>query len=115
MFKFSMLYCGICRSDYRQVRNEQSSMPIIDTVSAQHHINIPLQLLRPGGNMTLQVHPTNLILCPAFNLLFNHRCLSGSLIGSKAETLEMLDFCGRYNITADVEIIPIQKVNKAYE
>ena len=51
----------------------------------------------------------------AMGLLFGRRSLSGSLIGGIAETQEMLDFCGKHNITADVEIIPIQKVNEAYE
>ena len=51
----------------------------------------------------------------AFALLFGRRKLAGSIIGSIAETQEMLDFCGRNNITSDVEIIPIQKVNEAYE
>src|SRR5271170_6595963 len=51
----------------------------------------------------------------AFNLLFGRRSLSGSPIGGIPETQEMLDFCGKHNITADVEVIPIQKVNEAYE
>jgi uncharacterized zinc-type alcohol dehydrogenase-like protein len=50
-----------------------------------------------------------------FNLIMNRRSLSGSPIGGLAETQEMLDFCGQNNITSDVEIIPIQKVNEAYE
>lgn len=48
-------------------------------------------------------------------MIFGRRSFSGSLIGGLAETQEMLDFCGKHNITADVEIIPIQKVNEAYE
>jgi uncharacterized zinc-type alcohol dehydrogenase-like protein len=48
-------------------------------------------------------------------LIFGRRSLSGSPIGGIAETQEMLDFCGEHNITADVEVIPIQKVNEAYE
>ena len=51
----------------------------------------------------------------AFDLLFKRRSLSGSLIVGIDETQEMLDFCGKNNITADVEVIPIQKVNEAYE
>jgi uncharacterized zinc-type alcohol dehydrogenase-like protein len=51
----------------------------------------------------------------AFSLLMGRRNLAGSIIGGIAETQEMLDFCGQHNITADVEIIPIQKVNEAYE
>jgi uncharacterized zinc-type alcohol dehydrogenase-like protein len=51
----------------------------------------------------------------AFSLIFARRSLSGSLIGGLAETQEMLDFCGKHNITSDVEVIAIQKVNEAYE
>jgi len=51
----------------------------------------------------------------AFGLIFGRRSLSGSPIGGIPETQEMLDFCGQHNITADVEIIPIQKINEAYE
>jgi len=51
----------------------------------------------------------------AFALLFGRKSLSGSLIGGIRETQEMLDFCGEHNITADVEVIPIQQVNEAYE
>jgi alcohol dehydrogenase (NADP+) len=51
----------------------------------------------------------------AFGLIFARRSLSGSPIGGIPETQEMLDFCGRHNITADAEVIPIQKVNEAYE
>jgi uncharacterized zinc-type alcohol dehydrogenase-like protein len=47
--------------------------------------------------------------------LFQRRSISGSIIGGLAETQEMLDFCGKHNITADVEVIPIQKVNEAYD
>ena len=50
-----------------------------------------------------------------FGLIFGRRSFSGSPIGGIAETQEMLNFCGEHNITADVEVIPIQKVNEAYE
>ncbi len=88
---------------------------IIDTVSAEHDINVYIQLLRPDGNITLVGAPDKPYAVSAFGLLFKRRSLSGSLIGGIAETQEMLDFCGKHNITADVEIIPIQKVNEAYD
>ena len=88
---------------------------IIDTVSAEHDINAYLQLLRPDGNMTLVGAPDKPHAVSAVSLLSNRRSLSGSLIGGIAETQEMLDFCSQHNITADVEIIPIQKVNEAYD
>ncbi|MGC1500489.1 MAG: NAD(P)-dependent alcohol dehydrogenase, partial [Terriglobales bacterium] len=50
-----------------------------------------------------------------FNLLFKRRSIAGSLIGGIPETQEMLDFCADHNITSDIEMIPIQKVNEAYE
>ena len=51
----------------------------------------------------------------AFSLILGRRSLSGSPIGGIPETQEMLDFCGTHNITADVEVIPVQKVNEAYD
>jgi uncharacterized zinc-type alcohol dehydrogenase-like protein len=50
-----------------------------------------------------------------FNLITNRRSFTGSLIGGIAETQEMLDFCGKHNIVSDIEMIPIQKINEAYE
>ena len=88
---------------------------ILDTVSAEHDINTYLQLLRRDGNMTLVGAPDKPHAVAAFSLIFKRRSLSGSLIGGIAETQEMLDFCGKHNITADVEVIPIQKVNEAYD
>ncbi|MCT7979658.1 NAD(P)-dependent alcohol dehydrogenase [Laspinema olomoucense] len=88
---------------------------ILDTVSAQHDINAYLNLLRPDGNITLVGAPEKPLEISAFNLLMGRRRLSGSNIGGIPETQEMLDFCGEHNITADVEVIPIQKVNEAYE
>ena len=88
---------------------------ILDAVSADHDINAYLNLLRRDGNICLVGAPEKPLAVAPFNLLFGRRSLSGSPIGSIAETQEMLDFCGKNNITADVEIIPIQKVNEAYE
>src|SRR5271155_3177639 len=88
---------------------------ILDCVSADHDINALLGLLGRDGNLTLVGAPENPMAVSAFNLLFGRRSLSGSPIGGIAETQEMLDFCGKNNITADVEVIPIQKVNEAYD
>jgi uncharacterized zinc-type alcohol dehydrogenase-like protein len=88
---------------------------ILDAVAADHDINAYLNLLRRDGNITLVGAPEKPLAVSAFNLIFGRRSLSGSPIGGIAETQEMLDFCGEHNITADVEIIPIQKVNEAYE
>jgi uncharacterized zinc-type alcohol dehydrogenase-like protein len=88
---------------------------ILDAVSAYHDIDAYINLLRRDGNITLVGAPEKPLAVSAFGLLMARRNLSGSLIGGIAETQEMLDFCGAHNITADVEIIPIQKVNEAYE
>jgi alcohol dehydrogenase (NADP+) len=88
---------------------------ILDTVSANHDINAYLNLLRPDGNITLVGAPEKPLEVAAFSLIMGRRSLSGSNIGGIAETQEMLDFCGEHNITADVEVIPIQKANEAYE
>jgi uncharacterized zinc-type alcohol dehydrogenase-like protein len=88
---------------------------ILDTVSAKHDINAYLNLLRLDGNITLVGAPEKPLDVAAFSLITGRRSLSGSMIGGIAETQEMLDFCGKHNITADVEVIPIQKVNEAYD
>lgn len=88
---------------------------ILDTVSADHDINSLIGLLRRDGNLTLVGAPDKPLPVAAFGLIFGRKSVSGSLIGGIAETQEMLDFCGTHNIVADVEVIPIQKVNEAYE
>ncbi len=88
---------------------------ILDAVSADHDINAYIYLLGRDGNITLVGAPEKPFAVVGFGLLFGRRSLSGSLIGGIPETQEMLDFCGAHNITADVEVIPIQKVNEAYE
>jgi len=88
---------------------------ILDAVSAEHDINAYLQLLGVDGNITLVGAPEKPLPVSAFNLIFGRKSLSGSPIGGLPETQEMLDFCGKHNITADVEVIPIQKINEAYE
>jgi alcohol dehydrogenase (NADP+) len=88
---------------------------ILDTVSADHDINAYINLLARDGNLTLVGAPAKPLAVSAFALLMGRRSLSGSNIGGIAETQEMLNFCGANNITADVEVIPIQKVNEAYE
>jgi uncharacterized zinc-type alcohol dehydrogenase-like protein len=88
---------------------------ILDAVSADHDINAYINLLRRDGNLTIVGAPAKPLGVSAFGLIMRRRSLSGSNIGGIAETQEMLDFCGKHNITADVEVIPIQKVNEAYE
>lgn len=88
---------------------------IIDCVSAKHDINAYIGMLKRDGNITLVGAPPEPLSIPAFGLIMGRRSLSGSPIGGIRQTQEMLDFCGEHNITADVEVIPIQKVNEAYD
>lgn len=88
---------------------------ILDTVSADHDLNAYLQLLKLNGTMTLVGAPPKPLGVASFNLIMKRRHLAGSTIGGIRETQEMLDFCGEKGITADIELIPIQKINEAYE
>jgi alcohol dehydrogenase (NADP+) len=88
---------------------------ILDCVAAPHDLNAYINLLARDGNITMVGAPEKPLPVSVFNLIFQRRSFSGSLIGGIAETQEMLDFCGQHNITADVEVIPIQKINEAYE
>jgi len=88
---------------------------ILDAVSADHDLNAYIQLLRRDGTLTLVGAPEKPLPVAAFGLLFGRKSVAGSPIGGLPETQEMLDFCGDHNITSDVEVIPIQKVNEAYE
>jgi uncharacterized zinc-type alcohol dehydrogenase-like protein len=88
---------------------------ILDTVAAKHDINAYLVLLRRDGNLTQVGVPSEPLAVDVSNLIFGRRSFSGSLIGGLKETQEMLDFCGTHNITSDIELIPIQKVNEAYD
>jgi alcohol dehydrogenase (NADP+) len=88
---------------------------ILDAVAARHDVDALIWLLKVDGNLTLVGAPEKPHSISAFPLILGRRSLSGSLIGGLAETQEMLDFCSEHNITADVEVIPIQKINEAYD
>ncbi len=88
---------------------------IIDAVSAAHDYNQYLGLLALNGTMVLLGVPPEPAAVHAFSLIGGRKSLAGSLIGGIKETQEMLDYCAAHNIVSDVEVIPIQKVNEAYE
>ena len=88
---------------------------LIDTISAPHDYNRYLGMLRPQGAMVIVGIPPEPIPVSAWSLIAGNRRLAGSAIGGIPETQEMLDYCARHEIGADVEVIPIQKVNEAYE
>ena len=88
---------------------------ILDTLSASHDYNVYLGLLATGGKLICVGLPIEPMHVPAFNVVFTRKCIAGSLIGGLPETQEMLDYCADNNIYADVEIIPIQQIQTAYE
>ncbi|MEC4722302.1 NAD(P)-dependent alcohol dehydrogenase [Noviherbaspirillum sp. CPCC 100848] len=89
---------------------------ILNTVAAAHDLDAFLVLLKREGTMTLVGAPSHPHPSPqVFNLIMKRRHLAGSLIGGIAETQEMLDFCAERGIASDIEIIPIQHINEAYE
>jgi alcohol dehydrogenase (NADP+) len=88
---------------------------ILDTVAGPHQISRYLDLLKRDGTLTQVGAPEKPMEVEIFSLIFKRRNFAGSLIGGIKETQEMLDFCAEHNIIADVEVIPIQKINEAYE
>jgi uncharacterized zinc-type alcohol dehydrogenase-like protein len=88
---------------------------ILDAVSADHDLNVYLQLLKLDGTMCLVGAPEKPAALYAFNLLMKRRRIAGSAIGGIRETQEMLDFCAEKGITSDIEKIKIQQINEAYE
>ncbi len=88
---------------------------ILDTVSAPHDYNAYLNLLKVDGTMIIVGAPEAPTPVGAFPLIMRRRKLGGSLIGGIRETQEMLDFCAKHGVASDIEVIPIQKINEAYE
>ncbi|HTA95190.1 MAG TPA: NAD(P)-dependent alcohol dehydrogenase [Verrucomicrobiae bacterium] len=105
----------ISKNENEMKKHANSFHFILDTVSAQHDINAYLALLKRDGTLTQVGAPPDPLPVQVFNLIFGRRNFSGSLIGGIRETQEMLDFCGEHGITSDIELIPIQKINEAYE
>src|SRR5256885_6746834 len=138
--EIEILYCGVCHSDLHQARNEWHNTiypcvpghEIVGRVTrvgsrvtrfkpgdlsavGQHDINAYLSLLKLDGTLTLVGAPEQPLPVTAFNLLLPRRNFAGSAIGGIAETQEMLDFCAAHRIVSDIELIPIQKINEAWD
>jgi uncharacterized zinc-type alcohol dehydrogenase-like protein len=106
----------VISKDEKQMAAHANSFDfILDAVSAQHDINAYLNLLKRDGNLTLVGAPEKPLSVAAFPLIFRRRSFSGSLIGGLPETQEMLDFCGKHNLTCDIEMIRMDQINTAYE
>ena len=107
----------VISKDEAQMQKHAGSFDlIINTVAAPHNLDAYMVLLkRDGAQVLVGAPPTPHPSPAAFNLIFKRRSLAGSLIGGIAETQEMLDFCAKHNIVSDIEKIPMQDIDKAYE
>lgn len=106
----------VVTTDQAQVEAAKNSFDfILDTVSAEHDINMYLSLLRTNGTHICVGVPSKPAEVAAFSLLGGRKSLAGSGIGGIKETQEMLDFCAEHNITSDIELIPISYIQQAYE
>ena len=106
----------VVSSDASAMRSHMGSFDfILDCVSAEHDLNTYLGLLKRDGTMCLVGAPEKPTLISAFGLILGRKSLAGSMIGGIKETQEMLDFCGQHNIVCDIEMIPMAKINEAYE
>ena len=88
---------------------------ILDTVSAEHDVNAYLNLLKRDRTMTMVGASPSPLGVTGFNLIFKRRGVCGIIDWGVRETQEMLDFCAEHGITSDIEMIPMQKINQAYE
>ncbi len=107
----------IISSDKVMMKNGRNSLDlIIDTVGASHDLDSAMRLLRRDGALVMVgLAPDRSPAPTAFTLAGKRRSLAGSSIGGIAETQEMLDFCAAHGITSDIEVIPADYINEAYE
>ena len=106
----------IVSTDEAQMKKHAGTFDfILDTASAPHALEPYLGLLKQDGTLALVGLPDKPPAVSVFSLISGRRSIAGSMIGGMPETQEMLDYCGKNNITADVEVIPIQKINQAFE
>lgn len=105
----------VSRNEDEMKRQLGSFHFILDTASGKHDINAYLNLLRRDGTLAQVGVPSEPLAVHVASLVFGRRNFTGSLIGGIKETQEMLDFCGEHKITSDIEMIPIQKINDAYQ
>ncbi|MCU4361312.1 NAD(P)-dependent alcohol dehydrogenase [Acinetobacter sp. WU_MDCI_Abxc22] len=107
----------VISKDANEMATHQRSFDlIVNTVAASHNLDIYTQLLKRDGTLTLVGAPASPHQSPnVMNLIMKRRSIAGSMIGSIAETQEMLNFCAEHNIVADIELIAANEINTAYE
>jgi uncharacterized zinc-type alcohol dehydrogenase-like protein len=103
-------------TDTNQLKDADSSFDVIlNCVSAPHEYETYLKLLQLNGKMLIVGLPAEAPKTSPFALIRNRRSITGSMIGGTTETQGMLDYCAEKNIVSDIELIPMQKINEAYE
>jgi uncharacterized zinc-type alcohol dehydrogenase-like protein len=105
----------VSKNEAEMEKHVRSFDLIVDAVSAQHDVNAYLKLLKLDGTLVLVGAPEHPLPVAAFHLLLPRRSFAGSAIGGIPETQEMLDFCAKHQIAPEIEMIPIQKINEAWE
>lgn len=105
----------VSKNEAEMLRHAGSFDFILDTVSGEHNLNSYLDLIKLDGTLTLVGASPSPLPLAVGSLLFRRRSLAGSIIGGIRETQEMLDFCAEHGIVSDIELIPIQQINQAYE
>lgn len=103
-------------TDAKQMQRGKRTLDVIlDTVSAKHSLGPILELLKVNGTLVVVGAPDRPIELPSFPLIFGKRAVKGSMTGGMKETQEMMDVCGKHNITCDVELIKPDKINQALD
>ncbi|XAR64215.1 hypothetical protein NMG60_11024474 [Bertholletia excelsa] len=103
-------------TDPKQMQARRRTLDfVLDTVSATHFLGPYLDLLKAKGTLVIVGAPDGPMSLPSFPLIFGKRVVKGSMIGSIKETQEMMDLCGKHNITCDVEVVTTDQINEAFE
>jgi len=106
----------VVTSDQEQLNSVRGTFDfILDTVSAEHDLNLYLSLLKTNGTHICVGVPSKPADVSAFSIIVGRKSLAGSMIGGLPETQEMLDFCAQHNIVSDIELIKIQDIQKAFD
>ncbi|CAK9143842.1 unnamed protein product [Ilex paraguariensis] len=106
----------ILSTNAEQMQSKKRTLDfILDTVSAKHSLGPTLELLKVNGTLVIVGVPDKPIDLPSFPLIFGKRVVKGSMIGSIKETQEMMELCGKHNITCDIEVVTPDKINEALD
>lgn len=105
----------VVSTDRKQMKNQFKLDMILDTVSPNHDVDSYLNLLKVDGSLVLVGLPAKPLEVGAFSLVKGRKHFSGSNIGGISETQEVLDFCAKHKIAAEIELIDIQQVNEAFK